>query len=136
MKRLMPYLLASMALLMASFAMALPAAAPGKSVPRSGAVTLNGEIIDPQCYFTHDSRGPSHAKCAAMCAKGGQTLAFLDDATGTVYPLIAGTHGGNPNDGMLPHLGKSVQVKGVVYHKASNSVLLIQSVVEGPAKAK
>jgi hypothetical protein len=81
-------------------------------------------------------RGAANGSCAAMCAKGGQGLAFLDDATGVIYPLIASAHGANPNDGLLPHLGIPVQVKGVVYRKASNAVLLIQSVAASPAKTR
>ena len=123
-------------LAMTSSALAHPASEPGKVAPRIESVTMNGEIIDPQCYFTHDSRGAAHASCAAMCAKGGQGLSFLDDSTGTVYPLIAKSHGANQNDGLIPHLGKPVQVKGVVYRKAGNAVLLIQSVAAPPAHAK
>ena len=136
MKRITFYLSVSLGLLVASLTMAHPVAGPGKAVPRSESVTMNGEIIDPQCYFTHDSRGAAHASCAAICAKGGQGLAFLDDATGIVYPLIARSHGASQNEGLLPHLGKPVQVKGVVYRKAGNAVLLVQSVARGSAKSK
>jgi hypothetical protein len=136
MRRSSMYLCVSAGLFIATFATAHPAVAPGKSTPRSESVTMNGEIIDPQCYFTHDSRGAAHASCATTCANGGQGLAFLDDATGSVYQLIAKAHGRNQNEGMLPHLGKLVQIKGVVYRKASNAVLLVQSVVESPAKPK
>lgn len=111
-------------------------AASGKAVPRSQPATMNGEFIDPQCYFTHDSRGAAHASCAAICAKGGQGLAFLDDATGVVYPLIAKAHGLSQNEGLLPHLGKLVQVKGLVYRKPGGAVLLVQSVTAQAAKAK
>lgn len=109
---------------------------PTKTPPRSEPVSLNGEIIDPQCYFTHGSRGPAHASCATLCAKGGQGLAFLDDATGTVYPLIAKSHGASQNEGLIPHLGKLVRVKGIVYRKADNAVLLVQSVTPGAATTK
>ncbi|MBI3743704.1 MAG: hypothetical protein HY261_05380 [Chloroflexi bacterium] len=130
------YLTTLAGLLIAASSMAHPAAAPGKVVPRSENVTMSGEIIDPQCYFTHDSRGPAHARCASLCAEGGQGLAFLDAASGVVYPLIANAHGADQNDGLLPHLGKPVEVKGVVYRKASNAVLLIQSVAASPAKTR
>lgn len=137
MKRSTIYLLPALAgLLIAGAALAHSATTPVKVAPRSETVTMNGEIIDPQCYFTHDSRGTAHSSCAAMCAKGGQGLAFLDDASGVVYPLIAKAHGANQNDGLLPHLGKPVQVKGVIYRKASTAVLLIQSVAASPAKTK
>jgi predicted lipoprotein with Yx(FWY)xxD motif len=123
-------------LLVAATAMAHPAVAGTAAAPQSESVTLKGEIIDPQCYFTHGSRGAAHASCAAMCAKGGQGLAFLDDASGTVYPLIARAHGASQNEGLLPHLGKPVVVKGVSYRKGRNVVLLIQSVVDRPAGSK
>ncbi len=136
MKRAMTYLSTMTCLLVAAVALANPAAAPGHAAPRSASVTMGGEIIDPQCYFTHDSRGAAHASCAAMCAKGGQGLAFLDDASGVVYPLIANAHGASQNEGLLPHLGKPVQVTGVVYRKAGNAVLRIDSVTASPAKTK
>lgn len=123
-------------LLVASAAMASPAATPSKVTPRFENVTMSGEIIDPQCYFTHDSRGMAHASCAAMCAKGGQGLAFLDEASAVVYPVIAKGHGANQNDGLLSYLGKPVQVKGRVFRKAGSAVLLIQSVAPDPVKTK
>lgn len=123
-------------LLVAAVASAHPAATPAKGPPRVETVTMNGEIIDPQCYFTHESRGVEHAACAAKCAKGGQGLSFLDDRSGIVYPLIAKTHGANQNEGLVTFIGQPVQVKGVVYRKGSNSVLLVQSVTMIPAKAK
>ena len=136
MKRGTLYLSTLAGLVLAVAAMALPAAAPVKAAPRFASVTMSGEIIDPQCYYTHDSRGMAHASCAAMCAKGGQGLSFLDDASGVVYPLIAKAHGASQNAGLLPHLGKPVQVKGVVYRKTSTAVLLIHSVAASPVKAK
>ena len=120
----------------ASAMQAHTAPAAGKGAPRSEIVTMTGEIVDPQCYFTHNSRGPAHASCAAMCAKGGQGLSFLDDGSGVVYPLIAKSHGASQNEGLIADLGKPVTVKGTVFHKGGNSVLLIQSVVASVAKGK
>ena len=55
-------------------------------------VTMRGEIVDPQCWIQHDGRGKAHTGCALACAKAGQTLAFLDDRTGTLYQLLAENH--------------------------------------------
>lgn len=99
--------------------------------PRSQPVQLAGEIIDPQCYFTHDGRGLAHAACAELCARGGQGLSFLEDHSGRVLPLIAKAHGASQNEGLYPHLGKPVTIKGVVFSRGENSVLLIQSVAPG-----
>jgi hypothetical protein len=63
-----------------------------------------------------------------MCAKGGQNLAFLHEASGVVYPLVAKGHGKNPNEGLLEHIGKTVKVKGTVYRMGTNAVLLLDSV--------
>ena len=136
MNRTWRHLAVSAGLLAASMAMAHSTAAPAKVGPRPESVTMNGEIIDPQCYFTHASRGAAHASCAAMCAKGGQGLSFLDDATGKLYPLIAKAHGASQNEGLLPHLGKSVRVSGTVYRSGSNAALLIKSVAVVAAKPK
>lgn len=108
----------------------------GAAAPRSAPVTLKGEFIDPQCYFTHDSRGADHAACARNCAEGGQDLAFLDDANGKIYPLIAPTHGKNPNDVAMAHIGRIVTVKGVAFTRHGNTVLLVQTVTPAVAAAK
>lgn len=94
----------------------------------SRSVRLRGEIIDPQCYFTHDGRGADHASCAVFCARGGQDLAFLDEADGRVYPLIAATHGMDPNHGLYSHVGRAVDMEGVLFKRGATSFLLIQRV--------
>jgi len=94
----------------------------------SRTVKLHGEIIDPQCYFTHDGRGADHAACAVMCARGGQDLAFLDEADGRVYPLIAASHGMDPNHGLIPHVGRVVDMEGVLFRRGATAFLLIQRV--------
>ncbi len=104
------------------------------ATPKSAPVTMTGEFIDPQCYFTHDARGEDHAECARNCAVGGQDLAFLDDSNGKIYPLIAVSHGKNPNDPLLDHIGKMVTVKGVTFSRHGNSVLLVQTVTPVAAK--
>ena len=103
---------------------------------RATQVAMTGEIIDPQCFFVHNSRGLDHAACATRCAKGGQALSFLEEKTGTIYPLIARTHGANPNEYVLPHVGHRVVVKGVVFARGPHSVLQVQSVTMATAKAK
>ena len=135
MKRRAMYVPAMLCLLVATTAIAHPGTAP-RVATQTENVTMNGEVVDPQCYFVHDSRGIAHAACAAKCAKGGQGMSFLDDATGVVYPLIARTHGVSQNEGLLQHLGKPIQVKGVVFRKGPSFVLLIQSVVASTAKTK
>ena len=99
----------------------LPAAAVKK-------VDMIGELIDPQCWFTHNADGKDHAKCALNCAKGGQDLAFYDASTGEVHTLLALGHGKNPNEGMLAHIGVPVRVRGTSYQRGVNRALLIEKV--------
>jgi hypothetical protein len=89
------------------------------------AVTLEGEVIDPQCYFTHGGQGPTHRDCALMCARGGQGLAFLNRAGGRVYPIIAGRHGANPNDSLYAVVGYPVLVRGTLYEVRGQRALLV-----------
>ncbi len=88
-------------------------------------VTLEGEIIDPQCYFTHGGQGPEHRDCALMCARGGQGLAFLNRAGGRVYPIIADRHGANPNDSLYAVVGYPVVVIGTLYEVRGQRALRV-----------
>lgn len=118
----MPRLLAIAALLLALAAATLAGCA-APAGPR--AVTLEGEIIDPQCYFTHGGRGLVHRDCAILCARGGQSLAFLNRAGGRVVPIIAGRHGANPNDSLYAVVGYPVLVRGTLYDLRGQQVLRV-----------
>jgi hypothetical protein len=95
------------------------------SSERAREVVLEGEIIDPQCYFTHNATGEAHRPCAIHCGKGGQSFAFLNRAGGKVYPIIAGGHGQNPNDSLYAVVGYPVLVQGTIYEKNGQRVLLV-----------
>jgi hypothetical protein len=107
---------------------AAPAAA--KKLPAAAVkkVDMIGELVDPQCWFTHNADGKDHAKCALNCAKGGQDLAFFDSKTGELHTLLAVGHGKNPNEGMLAHIGVPVRVRGTSYQRGANRGLLVEKV--------
>lgn len=108
-------------------------AAPAKAALPAATVTkvaLTGELIDTQCWFTHNGEGKDHAACAVKCAKGGQDLAFLDKATGEVHSLIAAGHGTNPNDGLYEHVGVPIRVRGTLYKRGPNRGLLLENVAQ------
>lgn len=112
-----------------------PATTPA-GTPQYSSVVLAGEIIDPQCFFIHESRGLDHVACATKCAKGGQGLSFLDERSGTIYPLLARKHYTNQNELVFPHVGKRVQVKGILYRRGANTALQVQSVAVLPSAVK
>ena len=107
------------------------AKAPVKAPPlkiSAQQVQLVGEIVDPQCWFTHDGQGEDHRDCAVMCAKGGQGLALFETKTGRIYSIIARSHGENPNKGLIEHVAIPVRVTGTLFSRGSNHALLVQSV--------
>ena len=106
-------------------ASAAKATLPASSVEK---VSLTGELIDPQCWFTHNGEGEKHAECAVRCARGGQDLAFLDSRTGEVHTLIAVGHGKNPNDGLYEYVGVPVRARGTLYKRGVSSGLLLEAV--------
>jgi len=91
-------------------------------------VQLVGEIVDPQCWFTHDGQGEAHRDCAVMCAEGGQGLALFETKTGRIYSIIANSHGANPNKGLIEHVAIPVKVTGTLFSRGSNQALLVQNV--------
>ena len=101
------------------------AGVPPSSVTK---VNLTGEVVDPQCWFTHNGEGKDHASCAIKCAKGGQDLAFLDGKTGEIHTLIAKGHGSDPNEGFYEHVGVPVRVRGTLYKRGLNSGLLVENI--------
>ena len=60
---------------------------------RNKAVTMNGEIIDLQCYMQHPENavGMEHAKCAQACMAKGLPIGFLSD-DGSVFVLVSAEH--------------------------------------------
>ncbi len=90
-------------------------------------VQLIGELIDPQCWYTHNGEGKDHVACAIRCAKGGQDLAFFDERSGAVHSLIAKAHAKNPNEGMYDYVGVPVRVRGTLYTRGTNTGLLVET---------
>jgi type 1 fimbria pilin len=104
-------------------------AAAEKTTTKTKTVTMKGEIVDPQCWIQHDGRGLAHAGCATACAKAGQTLAFLDDKSGTLYQLLAENHSSNPNEKWYGVIGKPVIVRGDVMARGGMNAIVLRSVV-------
>ena len=128
MRRVAPWVLAVLLIVATTSAYGHDMASMKTTPPQT--VSLTGEIIEPQCYFSHGSQGIDHASCAVICAKGGQSLAFLETKTRKVYPLIAQGHGENPNKLVIAHIGMPVAVKGRVFSRDGYAVLFVESISE------
>ena len=81
-------------------------------------MTLQGEVIDPKCYFgvMKPGRGKIHRSCAIRCISGGipPVFATSDDNNLAQYFLMADTEGKPINKDILPFVGKPAKIVGVV----------------------
>ncbi|NER14604.1 hypothetical protein GWK08_14205 [Leptobacterium flavescens] len=83
-----------------------------------GEYSLEGEIVDPKCYFgvMKPGKGKIHRSCAVRCISGGipPVLVTTDDNNISEYFLLTDTDGNPINQAVLPHIGKPSKVKGTV----------------------
>ena len=81
-------------------------------------MTLQGEIIDPKCYFgvMKPGKGKIHRSCAVRCISGGipPVLATTDKNNMSQYFLLTDLKGLPINKDVLPFIGKPSEIIGVV----------------------
>jgi len=81
-------------------------------------MTLEGEIIDPKCYFgvMKPGFGKIHRSCAVRCVSGGipPVLATTDQNNISEYYLLTDLKGKPINNEVLPYIGKPSKIKGLV----------------------
>ena len=81
-------------------------------------MTLQGEIIDPKCYFgvMKPGKGKIHRSCAVRCISGGipPVLATTDKNNMSQYFLLTDLKGNPINNDILPYIGKPSKIKGIV----------------------
>jgi len=81
-------------------------------------MTLQGEIIDPKCYFgvMKPGKGKIHRSCAARCISGGipPVLATSDNNNMAQYFLLTDLDGNPINNAVLPFIGKPSEITGIV----------------------
>ena len=94
---------------------AIQATAPRPQVSQ-GEVLLQGEIIDPKCYFgaMKHGEGKPHRDCAIRCISGGipPVLVVKNQQGETNYMLLTNEKGEPINQEILPYVGLPVEVKG------------------------
>lgn len=81
-----------------------------------GAVSLEGEIVDPKCYFgvMKPGSGKPHRSCAVRCISGGipPVLRVADQAGAVQYYVLMGAQGEAINQEVLSYVGESITVEG------------------------
>ena len=83
-----------------------------------GEKSLEGEIVDPKCYFgvMKPGYGKIHRSCAARCISGGipPVLVSHDDQNTPKYYLLADLKGNPINKDIIPYIGQPSLLKGNV----------------------
>jgi len=81
-----------------------------------GTTTLQGEIIDPKCYFgvMKPGEGKIHRSCAIRCISGGipPVLKIQDLEGNNNYCLLLGSKGESVNDKVLEYVASPIEVNG------------------------
>lgn len=81
-----------------------------------GETKLQGEIIDPKCYFgvMKPGYGKIHRSCAVRCISGGIPPVFMTTNSEGVsnYYLITAADGRPANEIVLDHIGKPCTIEG------------------------
>ena len=80
-------------------------------------VTIKGEIVDPAMYLRQGRHGPEAADQTYEAVDGGQTLALLEEGTGTLYLLLAEEPGEDPNELVYDHVNRKIKLTGQLYER-------------------
>ncbi len=80
---------------------------------------LEGEIVDPKCYFgvMKPGYGKIHRSCAALCISGGMppVLVSLNEIGIEEYFLLTNLKGNPIHQDILPYIGQPSMLKGKVF---------------------
>ena len=79
--------------------------------------TITGELLDPASYVKDGRRGGEMTEATYEAIEGGQTLALVEDGTGSLYLLFAEQPGEDPNELAYDYVNQSVKVTGQVYER-------------------
>jgi type 1 fimbria pilin len=91
---------------------ALPLSAQAAAQANAGnKVTVTGQVIDVNCYTTHQLQGAAHKACATACANKGVALAILS-SDGTIYMPVSAKPGDPQNPRLMQFVEGKVKVTG------------------------
>jgi len=79
--------------------------------------TLRGEVVDPASYLKDGRHGLEMEDETFEAVDGGQTLALLEQGTGTLYLLLAEEAGEDPNELVYDYVNLEVTMTGTVYER-------------------
>ena len=91
--------------------------------------TIEGEIIDPKCYFgvMKPGYGKIHRSCAALCISGGIPPVWVDrqENGDEEYYLITDLKGNPIHQDLIPYIGQASRVEAEITRYGSWSYLAL-----------
>ncbi|PRX57922.1 hypothetical protein [Flagellimonas meridianipacifica] len=82
-----------------------------------GAISVEGEIVDPKCYFgvMKPGYGKIHRSCAALCISGGIPPVLVSDDPNAIsdYFLLTDLKGNPIHKDILPYIGQPSILNGL-----------------------
>lgn len=85
------------------------------TIKQLGTVTLQGEIIDPKCYFgvMKPGSGKPHRDCAIRCVEGGISPVFRtgNEKQEMNYYLLLDSTGKKMNERLVNYIGEPVSIE-------------------------
>lgn len=97
-----------------------------------GTQTINGEIIDPKCYFgvMKPGEGKVHRDCAIRCILGGipPVLHVQNDKGASNYYLLVGKNGEQMNEAVKDYVAEPVSIRARVVQQDDWIVLYVESI--------
>lgn len=110
-------------MLTSAAAMALFALPLGAQAKAADQVTVTGQVIDVNCFTTHQLQGAQHKNCAIACANKGVSLAILS-SDGTIYMPVSSKPADPQNSRLLTFVEGKVKVTGT--HRMANGLHTIE----------
>jgi hypothetical protein len=105
----------------------IPAKAEAKSEETQ--MEIQGEIIDPKCYFgvMKPGFGKIHRSCAALCISGGipPVLVAMEQGVESYY-LLTDEHGKAIHRAITPYLAQQVKLIGKTYQQGGWNYLSVK----------
>lgn len=96
-----------------------------------GTVSLQGEVIDPKCYFgvMKPGRGKIHRSCAVRCISGGIPPVFVstNEDGSSSFLLITNEDGEAANQDVLDIIGKPCAISGELMQTGQWTILKMES---------
>jgi hypothetical protein len=90
--------------------------------------SITGTLEDSFCFVTLGAHGPSHQKCAQLCARKGIPVSLVEKGSGAMYILLPPKNDEPIPDSITNRMEDEVTVTGDEYDKGGVHYLTVRTV--------